>query len=392
MAAVAPDRTNVCGHGAIPNDGSDDTLAINNAINAATPTPTPGTLPSRSIYFPPGTYMFTGKINLAPNTSYRFYGDGPGVSTILFSTNPMNPSAGINGPNMGMATLNVEGLTLMANSTNCGTAIAADFTPGAKSRTAAIHNVQIVGSTRTGTTGGYWTNGINLNRASNTVIDKVHIAGNKSATQAGIIWRASDSNATGLQMSNLEIKWCNKALSTEGDVEGIYLTAFEFISCGRGTAGTYAVDLQGRTIHLVNGQVDSVGSGLKLTNQNLVKISNVSFTHSGGTELVDATMLWINGGFDATVTECSFDGVSGIPPDAVAQENGIYLTNAHAVRLAGNNFSNMRPGNGSCIVADVNSTLVRITDNLFSNVYNKITDQNTDPNDPYYNGNFPVLP
>ncbi len=171
--------------------------------------------------------------------------------------------------------------------------------------------------------------------------------------------------------------------------EGIYLTAFEFISCGRN--GSYAVDLQGGATHLVSGRVDSVGGGLVLQSHILAKVSNVSFTHSGS-EVSDSTMLWINGGFDVTVSECSFYGVSGVPPDAVAQENGVYLSSAHSVRIAGNNFSHMQPGNGSSIVVDAGSSIVRITDNLFSNVRNKCLDLTTDPNDPYYLGNNPSLP
>ena len=37
----------------------------------------------------------------------------------------------------------------------------------------------------------------------------------------------------------------------------------------------------GGTVHLVNGRVDSVGSGVKLENQFMIKVSDVSFNHSG---------------------------------------------------------------------------------------------------------------
>ncbi len=108
------DRTNVCAapYNAIPSDGLSDTAAIQAAVNAGS-----------SIYFPPGTYIYQGALTLPANKSYRLYGDGPGVSTILFT----GPGAGINGPTMGTNTLNVEGLTLMASSMNCGTAISASF-------------------------------------------------------------------------------------------------------------------------------------------------------------------------------------------------------------------------------------------------------------------------
>ncbi len=152
---------------------------------------------------------------------------------------------------MGIASLNVDGLTLKANSNACGTAINASFSGAGKFRTAAIRNVQIIGSHRDGVSGTWWTNGISLYNASNTVIDKVHISGNKNVTQQGITWAAAaapppSEAATGLEMSNLEVKWCNSALLTSGHVEGIYVTGFEFISCGRsGLPAVYLYASQG---------------------------------------------------------------------------------------------------------------------------------------------------
>ena len=75
-AALAVDRINVTNYGATPNDGTNDTTAINAAVSAG-----------RSIYFPPGTYNYTGLLYVPANQSYRFYGDGPGVSTIIFTGN-----------------------------------------------------------------------------------------------------------------------------------------------------------------------------------------------------------------------------------------------------------------------------------------------------------------
>ena len=66
--ATAADRADVTGYGAIANDGGDDTIAIQNAVNA---------YPGGSIYFPPGTYRFQGSLVLPQNVSYRLYGDGP---------------------------------------------------------------------------------------------------------------------------------------------------------------------------------------------------------------------------------------------------------------------------------------------------------------------------
>jgi hypothetical protein len=381
LSALAVDRINITEppYGAVPNDGVSDNGAINAAVAAG-----------RSIYFPPGTYNYTGSIQLPANQSYRLYGDGPGVSTIVFNGNPYS---GIYGPNMGAKTLNVEGLTLQGNTANCGTGIYASFGPhvstGLKFHTATIQNVQIVGSARDGTSGGYWSGGIFLHKAQNSVIDNVEVSGNKNVTQFGVQWQSSSDEATtGLNASNLQIKWCNSAFRTVGHVEGIYMTGFDFFSCGRG--GLRAVDLAPSVgpaptylkpiaSQFVNGKIDSVGDGLG-TALPLTKVSNVRFTHTGP-EAVDGTMLFIDGAFDVMVTDCSFYGVS---PNTVAQENGVFVYNGHSIRIAGNNFNHMRPGNGSCIVIFGSSSVVRVTDNLFNDersaYYNAV-------GDTYFNGN-----
>ncbi len=141
---------------------------------------------------------------------------------------------------MGQKTLNVDGLGLEATTQNCGTPIHAAFSESGgntKFRTATIHNVQIIGYPRftdpTYDFSGWWSNGITLFKAQNSVIDKVEISGTYYSTPpwgtlSGIIWTSStDYATTGLQVSNLEVKFVHTALQTSGWVEGVYLTGFE---------------------------------------------------------------------------------------------------------------------------------------------------------------------
>jgi hypothetical protein len=397
MAAV--DRINVTSapYNAVPDDGLDDTAAINAAISAG-----------RSIYFPAGTYDYTGSMVLPANTPYRLYGEGPGVSTIRFT----GPSAGISAPNMGLNPLNVEGLTLWASTMNCGTAISASFSEAGAStkfRTATINNVQIIGSTRTGGTGGYWTNGIYLYRAQNSVIAKLHIYGNirpapgsqADASLTGIVWESSNTYATtGLQLSDLEIAFVNTALRTNGWVEGLYATRFEFVQCGQHDAP--AVDLNSfdpanlkPTFHLVNGHVDIIQNGIRATNLRDVKITKVLLLHNGGAER-NGSMVIFNNCFDATVSQCTFiggvyDTVFGIP---LTDQTGILLNNADSVQITGNFFTEMTTATGSAITTLSTSSVVRITNNLFGGLFggvnSKYDDQNPDPNDPYLRGNYPA--
>ncbi len=238
----------------------------------------------------------------------------------------------------------MDGLTLIAGSTNCGTTINALFGPisgNTKFHTATIHNVQIIGTTRDGISGGYWTTGIDLFRGQNSVMDKVEISGNKDVTQTGIALdapTAGENAPTGFELSNIAIKWCNVGLLTNGWVEGLYMTGFEIVSCGR--AGLPAISLNGTTaadttpgaFQLVNGVVDSVGGGCHMSNFIFGKVSNVSFKHNGSAH---STLLSINNVKPAVVSECSFNGTSSTG----LFENGIFLTDATAVQLSGNSFA-----------------------------------------------------
>ncbi|HTG44177.1 MAG TPA: glycosyl hydrolase family 28-related protein [Verrucomicrobiae bacterium] len=383
MATPNPvyNRVNVTDFGAIPNDGNPDTAAINFALTQG-----------QSIYFPPGTYNYDGSMIMQGSLggkSWRFYGDGPGVSTIIFTN---ATSGGINAPSLGVGnTLVIEGLTLQAGS-NCGTAIDATFSSVGFFKSATIHNVQIRGSANDGDTGTNWTGGIHLVGAHHSVLDKVEINGKKNTTTNGIWFdQSSGGFSTGFNMSNLQVKWCNTAFRTTGHVEGVYLTGFEFTSCGRG--GSPAVDLNiteplnGGAFHLVNGTIDMVGSGLWLTNPGFVKVSNVRFKHNGPDATDGGHMVYINGGFNVTVSQCSFygpDANSGVP-----WENAIFAINSASLQFNGNNFYNLKAASDYGIVVWGNSPSLRITDNLFDAYQTQYWISVTGTPAPYYCGNSP---
>jgi hypothetical protein len=348
----------VTDYGAIPNDGLDDTAAINAAVAAGS-----------SIYFPPGTYRYTGRISLPITKSYRLYGDGPGVSIIAFT----GPTAGIYGSNIGPNTLNVEGLTLRALTAAAGTAISASFSDpngSTKFHTATIHNVEIVGDERAGDTAGYWSIGIYLSRAQNAVIDKVDISGNFPLTATGISWTSpTNIPTTGIQITNTEIKWCSTGVKTSGWVEGFYMSSFEVVFCG--AAGLYALDLASSqsaspspAFNLTNGHIDMVAGGVKMTNLSSVKVSNVDFSHVNSAA-VDGTHLQLTNCIGVLICDNSFSGQA----NKYASENGVFLTTTQFARVSGNIFRLLKPtAAGSCIVAYTGSTTVRVTENIFATV------------------------
>lgn len=382
LSAGAVDRINITEppYGAVPNDGISDTAAINAAIAAGS-----------SIYFPPGKYNYTGKMTLPANKSFRLYGDGPGVSTIAFTG---NPSAGINASNVGPNTLNVDGLTLSALTENAGNAIYGAFSEPLspsnnqnKFRTAGIKNVQIMGTTRDGTTGGWWLRGIYLSRAQDAVIDDVEISGNTLKTIGGIAWVSPATiPTTGIFISNVQIKYCDYGVLTDGWVEGLYMSGFEVVLCGRN--GRPVMDLKSTqsspspAFHLLNGHIDLIGDGVRMTNLSGVKISKVDFAHINPPVTTSGTHLHFYGCLGIQVTDCSFTGNSGSLK--LPDENGVFLTNSRIARISGNTFGGLQPTNGSCIVVYSGSSGVRITDNLFNNVRQRYYDAAPDT---YFWGN-----
>ncbi len=351
--------TSVRDFGATASDGTDDTAAINKAIAAG-----------NSLYFPPGRYLYKGRMTLPASKAFRIYGDGPGVSSILFT----GPNAGIYAPSINDNTLNIDGLTLTALTAAAGTAISATFNRGdfAKIRTATIQNVEIRGSNRTGNSGGYWTNGIYLYKAPNSVIDKVVIEGNVDITETGIQWSSPDATATtGIFLTSTEIKFCKSAVVTSGWVEGFYMSGFEVVLCG--SAGHAALNLQSSraaspspVFTLINGHLDFFADGVWMVNLSAVKVCHVDFHHTSPLAL-DGTHLLLNNCIGAIVADCSFTSQT----NKINNENGAFLIATHQARVSGNIFRNLYPlQTGSPIVAYTGSTTVRVSENIFKTCRN----------------------
>ena len=354
---------------AVGNGTADDTAAINRAIANGT-----------SIYFPPGTYRYVGVLTVPANTAYRFYGDGPGISKILFNT----ASTGINAPNRGSQPLQIEGLTIVAGTANCGTAISAAFDPAiGKYRSATIRNVEIAPSDRSLSPTGYWVNGISLYQAPNALIEDVQVHGKFDFSQGGtsapiaevgISWFSSaDHPTTQLFLHNTYVEYFKVGVQTSGWVEGFYMSGFELVFCGSSTRG--AMELTGATypnggkvptFYLSNGHVNQITEGIRMTNLVGVKISHVNFLN----QLGNGTHLSVTNCTDASITDSDFFDYGSLGEN---QSNGIYLFSTTAgattgTKISGNTFSNMTQSQGgSCVVVQANCRRVQILDNDFGN-------------------------
>lgn len=366
--------------GATGDGFNDDTAAINRAISAAT-SPNGGV-----VYFPPGKYKYVGPMAVPANTAFRLYGDGPGVSTIVFTG---TPSAGIDAHNRGNSNLQVDGLTLKANS-NCGaaTAIYAGFneTPPAKFRSATIRNVEIMGSERSNNPTAYWGNGISLFQAQNALIEDVQVHGkydyaNQGPTAGvGIHWAGSAPVAnyptTQAFLHNIYVDFFQVAVQTDGWVEGFYMSKFELVFCGYPASNSHAaMELTGTTgsnqavpvFHISDGHINQISAGIRMNNINGIKISHVDFFN----QLYDGTHVELTNCQGVSLIDNSFSDYGA----SQTISNGIYVISTNvfpatpssaSIIMSGNTFSHMsQTGGGACIALTANCTKIKILDTLF---------------------------
>jgi hypothetical protein len=346
--------------GAVGNGTTDDTAAINRAILYG----------GNSIYFPPGKYRYIGSMVFPTNTAYRVYGDGPGISTIIFEGN--FGTYGIDAHSRGNNTFQVDGLTIKAqtNFGNCGTAIYAGFDMGAdpdqKNRSATIRNVEIVGAERQTNPTGYFNTAIDLFQAPNAIIEDIQIRGKFGTTEPianiGIKWSSSAAAsmrpATQLFLRNAYIAYYRTGVQTSGWVEGFYMSGFELVFCGSSTSA--AVVLTGANpnavpvAHIQDGHINQISNGINISNFLHVKISHVNFFNM----INNGTHLKLTNCSEAILTDNDFGDYD---PGA---SNGIYLVNNQGARICGNNFG--LPAGGSCVFVDATSTQTKILDNNFN--------------------------
>ena len=374
-------HVNVTAFGAVPNDGISDTDQINAAVRSGT-----------TVYFPPGIYNFSGTIDLPHHTSYRLYGDGPGVATIAFTKGAPYGGAGIAGVNIGGNSLTIEGLSLRADAFHSGRAIHASFNAAVWQPTATIRNVQIRGSSVTGGDGGFWGEGIYLHRAHNAVVEAVEINGNNRTwdpaagversewrTEFGIIWVSPEDYQTlNARMSNIEIHYCDTGVLTDGWVEDFEISNFEIVLSGQW--GRPAMDLRtssaGRrsNFRVLSGHLNALEHGIRLTRLSGATVSQVQVLKHGMNGFgINGDYLGVDQCNDIDLLENSFDGPAG----DISVVEGIHLTSGtHSVRVKRNYFHNVWPADvGSCIVVRWGSHSIQIHDNLFDSVRNRYWDE-----------------
>src|SRR5690348_17307591 len=143
---------NVRTHGATGNGLTDDTSAVQSAINAVSG--------ADAVYFPAGVYKLTSAL-IMRGISVHLYGDGGRISILHWVS-----TGGLTFSTTNIAQqLIVSNLTLETEVANGGTAISGSW-PGISSSNnvgPAIRNVEILGTTSS----AYWTRCVDLANAFN---------------------------------------------------------------------------------------------------------------------------------------------------------------------------------------------------------------------------------
>lgn len=153
---------NVLDYGAVGDGVTDDTAAIQAAVNAA-----------QAVFFPVGTYKLTTQIAISKSTAFAIYGEGIGNSILLWT----NSSGGFS---IIMAnnydTVTMDGLSLRTKYVGGGTALAITYpvSPSSIFVGARISNIEMRGSNNVT---DYWTTGLRLVNGWNAQCYGLHIQG-----------------------------------------------------------------------------------------------------------------------------------------------------------------------------------------------------------------------
>ncbi len=330
-------------YGAVPDDGIDDTAAINAALAA-----------EKAVFFPAGVYDYNGRMNV-PDKSIKIYGEGRDVSRIRFR----GADSGIYFASAGVETFELTDLSLLASGVGggggrTGTAVYCAFSPTPppnteKFRMATIERIEIAGTNAQGerhrpSTNAlwYWTNGIHLYQASASKVEDVQIHGNFQQSEYGITWESTPRIfATQLFISELYVEYFLTAVHTMGNIHGFYLEQFEFVGCG-GYAGFRAAMRLTSQLHLPvfqvsQGHIDFVSDGLQLVGLASAKIDMVDFAHNGAWG-VDGTHIVVDHSVGVDITNCGFAG------KYLANEVGILAgRGTNGLRVSGCRFAYIAP-------------------------------------------------
>jgi hypothetical protein len=363
---------NVRTYGAVGDGVTDDTVAVNSAIQAALigiPDGA-GSATRGVVYFPRGNYKITSAIAVtapadASPFDLQFRGDGAGVSIVTQTTVSANgfviTLTGSSPSVSSSRTVEFKELTIRAGAA-CGRAIKIDNgtstsyhkSPGSKLTRVTVESPS---------TSLYWANGVQFNQCWNAVVDGCFIAGNPTSdaglTGYGVeltglcinftltnsqlnFWdtgfanindstSTSDQNNEGIVLDKLFMVPVRTGVNVKGNPNA------DFASLGLDWDGRY---ITGRVafVSLSNSHIDARGLGgtapLKLENVNAFMVTSNMFIASSGA----ANIVYLNQAYEGTFTGNTLFGPCSVGVEVVGKSTNSTFT-GNQFRQGGDNNS-----------------------------------------------------
>lgn len=367
---------NVKSFGAVGDGSSNDTDAINNAINALI-NGGGGTL-----HFPFGRYLTKEKHSI-DGVPCRISGDGVGLSAIEWDT--QDGGFRFTGGNFSenfVNSLHVTNLALLTRRRLGGTALFMEWADGNKSvvQHFALENVQIKGSSLyAGPSGQMWTTGVHCRRAFNSALNNVQILGSATVAKSNDISKTvalylenGSGPSTQFLISGFYANFYGTGIQFD-HVEGIYLSNFELVLNRNGVKGTGVY-----VAMFSNGHIDYRQNGIAIREGSSVRITDCDIKHA---PVLPGNAMFFEECVDVGVSGCSIHG----PGDnAGFHANGVVVTqfgkaphfpSEHAI-ITGNSFR-WFPDQGVWLKSGTRRN--RIFNNTFESIGgNNVLDQGQD--------------
>ena len=342
---------NVLDYGAMGDGVTDDTAAIQAALNAVAS--------GGHIVIPHGTYNLAGPLTQALTGAVSFVGAGSGVTILSFSggsnglTFSLAPTAGVH----------IEGLTISrAVATpiyaNTGLTITTPLPQGVRPALSTVRDVFVMGNAARTTA---WAVGISVNNTSSLSMDHVYVS---MPDANGTFGNSFGIALAGLSASSYLVEVALNDVSTIGGSIGLQLGDWiqgVYVSNSRFIGNDYGIRWAGVAGHgdllptVVNSHVNSGTRGIQLIVASAPQIINTYVLHF---PIASTASDWA--GFEFNTMDSglvSNNNIYGNGAASATPEYGIQLIDCNTSTVVGNHINNPKTA-GIYLGSGTNATVI----------------------------------